>query len=134
MLKLAKLILIMALVNQCQSFCGEDENPTKVPAVTVTNSTHLHVSWNGLFTGCTSYDVGRMVSVVEHKTQNTDTSKTYILDFEEKEGLLPLNPCLQYKIYLRLFSYSYNSDRYSSYNTYRDSNRVIQDLPSPTCI
>ena len=68
------------------------------------NSTHLRVSWHGLFTGCSMNDIGNMEVVAEHRTQNTDTSKTILVGFEENQGFLRLNPCLQYNIYLKIFS------------------------------
>merc|ERR1712037_1050817 len=120
MASLVQLTLIMTLVSQCQSFCGEYDDQTEVPKVTVANSTHLKVSWHGLFRGCTADVVKNMVTVVEHiAAQNTDTQKTIIVDFEEKEGLLPLNPCLQYKIYLRLNGndgVSYRDSKHVKYN------------------
>ena len=122
-----KLILIMALVvaSQCQNLCGEYDDPTKVPKVTVANSTHLHVSWHGLFTGCSSDDVSSMMAVAEHQVQNTDSQKITIVDFEEKEGLLPLNPCLEYKIYLRIHGHAGD-------HIYRDSKIVkYNDVSKP---
>ena len=111
----------MTLVSQCQSFCGEDDNPTEVPKVTVANSTHLRVSWHDLFTGCYIQDINYMVAVVEHTTQHTDTEKTITVDFEDKEGSLQLDPCLQYKIFLRLFSHNENSYKTSEVVKYNDN-------------
>ena len=119
MAKLVQLILVMMLASQCQSFCGEDNDRTKVPIVTVANSTHLRVSWHGLFTGCQPHEVKNMDAVVEHiAAQNTDTEKAISVDFKEKEGALELDPCLQYKIYLRPFSHSgsYKTSEVVKYN------------------
>merc|ERR1712032_128282 len=114
MSKLVHLILVMTLVSQCQSFCGEEDDPTRVPRVKVANSTHLRVSWYGLFAGCYSQDIENMVAVAEHTTQHTASQKTITVEFGEREASLQLDPCLQYKIYLRIFSHS--GDR-----TYRES-------------
>ena len=112
--------MILTLVCQCQSFCGEDDDPTKVPKVTVANSTHLRVSWDGMFSGCSSNDVGTMIAEVEHRVaQNTDSDKTILLDFKEKEGLLLLDPCLQYNIFLRIISFDefvYRDSQIAEYN------------------
>jgi len=121
---------MMTLVNQCKSFCGEDDDPTRVPIVTVADSTHLRVSWHGLFTGCQPNEVKNMNALVEHiSAQNTWSFKTIPLNFEEKEGLLPSNPCLQYKIYLRLFSHSdktwaYRDSKIVKYNDISHTNIV----------
>ena len=105
MSKVARLILTMTLVSQCQSFCGEEDDPTKVTKVTVANSTHLRVSWHGLFTGCSKSDVGILIMLVvaEHSTDLSHTSKTITADFETKQVLVELNPWLGYQIYIKIF-------------------------------
>ena len=118
-------LLILTLVGQCQGFCGEDDDPSEVPRVTVANSTHLRVSWQGLFTGCNSYDVGNMVAVVEHLVQNTDSFiLPVIVNFEEKEGLLPVSPCLQYSIYLGLIDNGGVGQRDSKIVKYNDITKL----------
>ena len=122
MSKAARLILTMTLVSQCQSFCGEEDDPTKVTKVTVANSTHLRVSWHGLFTGCSKSDVGILIMLVvaEHSTDLSDPSKIITADFEAKEALVELNPCLGYKIYIRIFSNGGSEGR-----SFRDS-KIIE--------
>ena len=96
MSKIVKLVLIMASVYQCQSFCGEDDHYTKVPKVTVANSTHLHVSWLHLFKGCFGSDVMYMYVHVERSAHWASEALSFSLNFDEKEGLIPLDPCLEY--------------------------------------
>ena len=112
----------MTLVSQCQSFCGEEDDPTKVTKVTVANSTHLRVSWHGLFTGCSKSDVEILIMLVvaEHSTDLSDPSKIITADFEAKEALVELNPCLGYKIYIRIFSNGGSEGR-----SFRDS-KIIE--------
>jgi len=115
-----QLILTITLVSQCQSFCGEDDVPTKVPKVRVANSTHLNVSWHDLFTGCYKQDIAHMEAVVEHTAQQTELDKRINVEFEDKQANLQLNPCLQYKIYLRLYSHEgdqrYKDSKVVKYN------------------
>ena len=62
-----------------------------------------------------------MVAVVEHMAQSTDSEKTIGVDFGERKAVLQLDPCLQYKIYLRLFSYNPNDYRTSEIVKYNDN-------------
>jgi len=125
MLKVSQLILILSPLCQCQFFCGESDPPNKKPKVTVANSTHLNVSWHGLFTGCTSYDIVSTTVEIEHETADaTDTSQTFPADFETKEALVELNPCLGYKIYIRIHSNDGVSQRDSTIIKYNDMTRL----------
>ena len=124
MLKVAQLILILSPLCQCQFFCGEFDHPAKKPKVTVANSTHLNVSWHGLFTGCTSYAIESTTVEIEHETADaTDTSQTFTADFETKEALVELNPCLGYRIYIRIHSNDGVSQRDSTIIKYNDMAR-----------
>ena len=114
MLSYTSYVLILALASQCECFCGEVDD--QVPKVTVAYSTHLRVSWHRLFTGCTTYDVKNIEVVAEQSNDLSDTSKTFTADFEKKEALLALNPCLGYKIYIRIFSYSGGAGSYRTSN------------------
>ena len=94
---------------------------SRKPKVRVFNSTHLNVSWHGLFTGCTGYDVGSTTIEIEHKVSDaTDMSQTFPADFETKEALVELNPCLGYKIYIRIHSNDGVSQRDSTIIKYND--------------
>ena len=127
MSKRIELIVAIALVTvpQCQSFCGEDDHYTKVPKVTVANSTHLRVTWQGLFSGCHKSDVLSMMAVSSHKTlQGKLSTMTHVdLDFEKEVGFLALNPCLEHEVYLSLRSHNEVSYRYSEKVKYNDVSR-----------
>ena len=93
--------------------------------MTVSNSTHLRVSWNGLFTGCTSQDVGFLIMLaVPEQSSNSydlsDSSKTFSAEFERREALVALDPCLSYQIYIRIFSNGGGSFRESKIIKYND--------------
>ena len=120
-----RYVLILTLACQCHCFCGEADDPTKVAKVTVSNSTHLRVSWNGLFTGCTSQDVGFliMLAVAEQSSNSydlSDSSETFSAEFERREALVALDPCLSYQIYIRIFSNGGGSFRESKIIKYND--------------
>lgn len=122
--KYASILTVLAVTCQCQFFCGEADHPSKVPKVTVFNSTHLRFSWDGLFTGCTSLDIESTTVEIEHMTaEATDTSQTFPADFETKEALVELNPCLGYKIYIRIHSNDGVSQRDSRLIKYNDMTR-----------
>ena len=124
MLSFVKFVLVLTLALQCQGFCGEDDHYTKVPKVTVANSTHLRVSWHRLFSGCYNSDVQKMTAVSSHMAhQGGVSAAARELDFEEREGFLPLNPCLEYKIYLKLMSHDGHSYRTSKSVKYNDVSR-----------
>ena len=123
-----KLIIAIALVTipQCQGFCGEEDHYKKVTKVTVANSTHLKVSWHGLFSGCYKSDILKMSAISSHTTPQGKLSiMTHPgMDFEEKEGYLALNPCLEHEVYLELASHGERSYRMSKRVKYNDVSRL----------
>ena len=65
MLSLFKFTLVLALVLQCDCFCGKEDHSKKIPRVTVANSTFLRVSWTSVFKGCTEHDVDQVFAIAE---------------------------------------------------------------------
>ena len=118
------LILMVILMSGCQGFCGEEDHSKKIPRVTVANSTFLRVSWHSLFKGCTEYDVDQVFAIAEPVADQsvyalvTTTQKIFELRFEKKKGFLSLNPCLEYKIYLKIIAKN-------RVNTYKKSGSVM---------
>ena len=125
MLTFVKFVLVMTFALQCQGFCGKDDHYTKVPKVKVANSTHLKVSWHGLFSGCHKSDILKMSAVSTHTPlQGKLSIITHSgLDFDDKEGYLALNPCLEHEVYLELASYNRQSYRMSKKVKYNDVSR-----------
>ena len=117
--------MVLTLALQCQGFCGEDDHYRKVPKVTVANSTHLRVSWHGLFSGCNKSEILKMGAVSSHTTLLGETSIKihWGLDFDEKEGYLALNPCLEHEVYLELASHNEHIYRMSKMVMYNDVSR-----------
>jgi len=127
MLSFVKSVLVLTLTlqcHQCQGFCGEDDHYAKFPKVTVANSTHLRVSWHGLFSGCYKSDVLKMIAVSSHLAhQGGISAVAHPLDFEEREGFLPLDPCLEHEVYLELASHNKQSYMMSKTVRYNDVSR-----------
>ena len=84
-------------ISRCNCICGESEEVGS-PKVRVANSTHLQVSWYDVFPTCGEVDHAYVVAE-EHK----GSSKTFTAQFDDKEALVSLDPCLGYSIFLRLF-------------------------------
>ena len=122
-IKYALILTILAMTCQCQFFCGEVDHPAKVPKVTVANPTHLNVSWHGLFTDCTSDNIGHATVEVEYISDSSDTQRTFPADFDTKEALVELNPCLGYKIYISIHSKDGESYKDSTLIKYNDMAR-----------
>ena len=108
----------------CQGFCGEEDHSKKIPRVTVANSTFLRVSWHSLFKGCTEHDVDQLFAIVEPVgDHNATTQKLFPLKLQDKEGFISLNPCLEYKIYLRIMANDRVAKKYSGSVMYNDVSR-----------
>ena len=90
-------VFFSLFISRCNCICGESEEVGS-PKVRVANSTHLQVSWHDVFPTCGEVDHAYVVAE-EHK----GSSKTFTAQFDEKEALVSLDPCLGYSIFLRLF-------------------------------
>jgi len=90
-------VIFSLVINRCNCICGESGKVGSAK-VKVANSTHLRVSWHDVFPGCDEVDHAYVVAD-EHK----GSSKTFSVQFDEKEALVSLDPCLGYSIFLRLF-------------------------------
>ena len=105
MLSLFKFTLVLTLALQWDCFCGDEDHSKRVPRATVANSTFLRVSWTSLFKGCTEHDVDQVFVIADPVADKiVSTHKMFEFKFEDKEGFLSLNPCLEYRIYLRIIS------------------------------
>ena len=95
----AKYLLFLVPVCLCKNFC--DKAFGGKPKVIVANSTHLSISWEGVFTDCSSQEV-RNTDVVSEHGNITIGPKFHTADFEKQQIFIELDPCQEYKIFLRI--------------------------------
>ena len=99
MSKSAKYLLFLVPACLCESFC--DKAFGGKPKVIVANSTHLSISWEGVFTDCLSQEVRNTDDVSEHGNI-TIGSKFHVADFEKQQTFVKLDPCQEYNIFLNI--------------------------------
>ena len=114
-----KYLLFLLPACLCESFCGKEKGVK--PKVIVANATHLNVSWKGVFVDCSPNDIRNML-VVSEPSNISMGSNTHPADFEKGEFFGELDPCQEYKIYLRI---RIRSGQYidSDIETYNDKSR-----------
>lgn len=113
-------VFFSVFISGCNCICEKSGKVGSVK-VRVANSTHLRVSWHDVFPACDEVDHAYVVAE-EHK----GSSKTFTAQFDEKEALVSLDPCLGYSIFLRLFFH----DDMMSY--LRESEIIQYNAMSPT--
>ena len=99
MSKFAKYLFFLLPACLCEHICGKPNNLK--PKVTIANSTHLRVSWKGVFTDCSPQDI-RDTDVVSEHSDIEIGAKFHPADFEKREAFVELDPCKEHKIYLRI--------------------------------
>ena len=121
---LVGVVVFLGFFTRCNCFCGEGEKVGS-PKVNVADSTHLRVSWHELFPGSCG-EVDHMDVVAEDHKEGS--SETFPAQFDAKEVLVSLDPCLGFSIFLRIFF----DDKINKFLNVFESEIVKYNAMSPT--
>ena len=100
---------------------GED------PEISLANSTHIILSWEGVFSGCSDNDVKEVYVQFQSRNYNDETTSMKLdgAKFSQKRAFFKSNPCLQHQmmVTLDLGNGRYLSSKATIYNEVKHAAR-----------
>ena len=116
MIQMSPLFTFLLLLqrSECCRLSGEDDKPK----VTPTNSTHVQISWEGAFSGCSDKNVKKIFVRFPSQSTNVKVRLNDDVKFSMGSGQFKFNPCCKqsFSVTLQLENETYLSSNTTWYN------------------